>query len=95
MKVHFYIENQYYGRGSANIKGTKKPWKEVESPVEPNSHLHIDGVWFTSKWMPSYHYVDGALDHIEMVIRPSGGMEELKWHKEEAPYVSENRGEEL
>ncbi len=94
MKVQFFIENTRYGRGSGDPKGKFTPMLEVDIPSLPGNYLEIDGVWYTSNFVPSWHFKDGKLDHVEIVVRPNGGMAERAWHLNEEPYKSENRGDE-
>lgn len=91
MKILFFLENIWYGNGSANAKASWNPFAEVESPVIPESNLYIDGVAYTCKYVPRYHYRMGRLDVVEMIVRPNGGEAELKWHRNEHPYESVNR----
>lgn len=93
MKVQFFLENRNYGSGSSNLKAKDEPLLEVDMPVVPDTHMEIDGVWYTSKYRPSFHYKtrilkreNDVLDHVEIIIRPNGGEAEQKWHLNQAPF---------
>jgi hypothetical protein len=90
VKIQFFLENNHYGRGSANLKAQDKPLLQVDLPTEPGNYMEIDGVWYSSVHSPSYHYLTGALDHIEFIIRPNGGEAERKWHLNIEPFHSEH-----
>jgi hypothetical protein len=98
MKILFFLENNAYGRGSANLKAKDQPILQVDLPEVPGSHMEIDGQWYTSKYQPSFHYRKAepnviwcdTLDHVEIIIRPNGGEAEQKWHLNQAPFDTEH-----
>jgi hypothetical protein len=103
MKVQFWLENKYYGNGSADIKASDEPMMEVEMPTLPRGgYFVINGIHFESKYEPIWHFMTPSKDNIarweqgevlrvELIVRPKGGSAEEKWRMDRFPWDSSHK----